>query len=155
MRKTVLFLAIFALAGLLWAEDPRVGTWKLNFAKSKMPSSAQQALKEETLVAREVGDYYEVTSTGKDMDGATFSSKYTFPIQGGTAKYQNALPEGISDIFTIIDANTMYLTRLRNGKQVFVLRSVISKDGKTMQNTTIGIDAEGKPFERVTVFDRQ
>lgn len=84
------------------------------------------------------------------------SSKYTIPLQGGAAKYQNGgPPEGVSDIFTIVDANTMYLTRLQNGKQVIALRSVISKDGKTMQNTTRGIDADGKPFERVTVFDRQ
>jgi hypothetical protein len=156
MRKAMLLLAVLGLASSLWAEDLRVGTWKLSFAKSKMPSSAQQALKEETLVVREVGDHYEVSSTGKEMDGSPFSSQYTIPLQGGAAKYQNgAPPEGVSDIFTIVDANTMYLTRLQNGKQVIALRSVISKDGKTMQNKTRGIDADGKPFERVTVFERQ
>jgi hypothetical protein len=156
MRKTLLPLAFLGLAGSLWAADPIIGTWKLNVAKSLMPSIPQQALREETLVIREVEDYIEVTSTGIRMDGSPFSSKSTIPLQGGAAKYEQGAPaKGASVIWTRIDANTRYVTSLINGKQVSVLHSVVSKDGKTVQNTTKGIDAQGKPFERVTVFERQ
>jgi hypothetical protein len=31
---------------------------------------------------------------------------------------------------------------------------VVSKDGKTMQMSTKGTDAQGKPYETVEVFDR-
>jgi hypothetical protein len=156
MRKAMLLIAALGLAGSLCGADLRVGTWKLNATKSKMPNSPQQALKEETLEIREVGDHFEVSSTGIRMDGLSFSSKYTIPLQRGIAMYQQGAPaEGVSDIFTVVDANTMYVTRLQNGKQVTIIRSIVSKDRKTIQNVTSGMDAQGKPFERVTVFEKQ
>jgi hypothetical protein len=42
MRKAMLLLAVFGLAGSLWAADPIIGTWKLNIAKSKFMLSPRR-----------------------------------------------------------------------------------------------------------------
>jgi len=41
MRKLILLLAVFELAGSLYgADNPFIGTWKLNLAKSNFSGSA-------------------------------------------------------------------------------------------------------------------
>ena len=59
MRRTMLLLGIFGLAGSLWAADPIIGTWKLNIEKSKFSSAKHPMLdltdpKEQTEVYREL-----------------------------------------------------------------------------------------------------
>lgn len=142
--------------------DPRLGTWKLNIAKSKF-SPAYLALmkqappKEGTVVLRELGtDELELAMTGTQADGKPIAIKSISPRQGGAVKIQQSpLPEGTTIVLTRIDPNDSFATYMLNGRQVFVGQSVISKDGKTMRNTAKGTDAQGKPFEHVTVFNKQ
>lgn len=44
---------------------------------------------------------------------------------------------------------------MKGGKEMVHFRSVVSKDGKTLTNTTKGTDAQGKPFSRVAVWEKQ
>jgi hypothetical protein len=142
--------------------DPRLGTWKLNVAKSKF-SPAFYALmnqappKEQTMVFRELGtDELEVTITGVQTDGKPIATKSTSPRQGGALKIQQGnFPEGMTIVSTKVDPNTSYLTVMLNGKQILVSQGVVSKNGKTMRNTAKGTDAQGKPIEQVTVLDKQ
>jgi len=144
------------------ATDPRLGTWKLNVAKSKF-SPAFYALmnlappKEQTVALRELGvDELEMTITGTLTDGKAITSKSTFPRQGGAVKIQQSpLPEGMTIVSTRLDPNASFATYMLNGKQVFVGQSVVSKDGKTMRLTVKGTDPQGKPFEQVTVLDKR
>lgn len=144
------------------AIDPRFGTWKLNVAKSKF-SPAYLALmkqsppKEGTVVLRELGtDELELIMTGTQADGKPIAIKSVSPRQGGAVKIQQSpLPEGTTLVLTRIDPNNSFVTYMLNGKQVLVSQSIISKNGKTMRNTAKGTDAQGKPFEHVTVFDKQ
>ena len=142
--------------------DLRVGTWKLNVAKSKFSPVWLAAMnvappKEETVVVRELGtDEVELTITGAQTDGKPIAVKETFPRQGGIVKIQQgALPDGMTIVSTRIDPNNSYATFMLNGKQVFVSQGVISKNGKSMQVTTQGTDAQGKPFEQLLVFVKQ
>jgi hypothetical protein len=151
----MLLLAVLGLSGWLWAADPSVGTWKLNVAKSKPAPSTQAPIKEQTYVIRDLGDQFELTVTGTRTDGSAISGKLTWPQKGGTLKGQTAPPEGTSRFVTMIGPGEWYTTTLQNGKQVSVLHSVISKDGKTMQVTTKGTDAQGKPYESLGVLDKQ
>ncbi len=157
MRQTVIGLVLLSLIGSAAGADLRVGTWKLNFAKSQMPAgSPEESLKEETLAVREVNGNLEVVSTGVSADGSPFASKYAFPIQGGIAQFPGGdSGKGFSTVFTVIDAHTTFVTYLLNGKQVAVIQSVVSKDGRSFQNTTRGVDAQGRSFERVTLFEKQ
>jgi hypothetical protein len=142
--------------------DPRLGTWKLNVAKSKFSPALyalmkQASPKEQTVVVRELGtDELEVTITGVQTDGKPIATKSTGPRQGGAVKIQQgALPEGLAIVSTKIDPNNMYVTYMLNGKQIFMIQSTISKNGKTTRNTFKGIDPQGKPIEQVALYDKQ
>jgi hypothetical protein len=155
MRKALLLMAVFALASSLWAADPSVGTWKLNVAKSKFAPSQQVTPKEGTVAVREIAGEFELTLTRTMTDGSQTSIKLTWPLAGGALKSQAAEPEGRSAVTTMIAPGEWYTTYLQNGKQVQLIHSVISKDGKTMQLTTKSMDAQGKPTEARSVWDKQ
>ncbi len=150
MRKAMLLLAVFALAGSLLAADPSVGTWKLNVSKSTEPN-----MKELTIVKRELSNgLFEVTITGAQKDGSHISEKFTHPQQGGLQSSPSG-PEGELTVVTVIAPGDFYVTALQKGKQVQVEHVVVNKDGKSMRITTKGTDAKGKPFETVGFFDKQ
>jgi hypothetical protein len=55
-----------------------------------------------------------------------------------------------------IDANTTsFETRKTGGKYHSTGRTVISKDGKTLTQTSTGTDADGKAVTQTLVFDKQ
>jgi hypothetical protein len=163
-KRTVLLFAIAVLiaAGMypVAAQKPTVhpleGTWKLNAAQSKFAPNHATAAKEETMVFRVVGDQFELTDTGTQKDGVAISGKYTSPVNGGVFKVLQAAPAEVeSYVETMLEPGNRFLTQLKNGKQTQVQHLVLSKDGKTMSITTRGTDAKGKPFESVSVFDKQ
>jgi hypothetical protein len=159
MRKAMLLLAVVGLTGSLWAADPLIGTWKLNVAKSKfspvlLALSKEAAPKESTMVIRDLDvDQIEISETGTRTDGSAISMKGTQPKQGGTV--QSGLGEGISFIHTVINENDRIGTILQNGKQIQVIRWVVSKDGKTLTSTRRSLDAQGKPAEHLAVYEKQ
>lgn len=154
MRKILLLLAVFGLAGSLWAQNPALGTWKLNVAKSKFPPSQQAPIKEETMVIRELGDGRgELTLTGTRTDGTPISSKVAYPSQGGAL--EGEMGEGISAVVTVIDPSSVCTTYMQNGKQVYMIHGVIDKDGKTMHQTSRGVNAKGEVYEAHAVWDKQ
>lgn len=155
MKRRATFAIVFCLGlvGSLWAADPFVGTFKLNLAKSKWPSSPP---KEFTVVVAYQGDDYLVTGTGSDAAGNPFSVKYTFPKKGGPCAYtEGGPPSGTSEMIKKIDDYTLDSTATRDGKVVETVHVVVTKDGKTVTATVKGTDAQGNPIDRVEVWDRQ
>jgi hypothetical protein len=157
MRKAMLFLAVFASVGSLWAADPRVGTWNLNAAKSKFPTDVQTVPKEATIVIRELdADQLEFVLTGTRRDGSPISEKSLEPKQGGVVKGIEPAPtQGRSLIHTVIAPGDFYSTVIQDGKQIAVWHWVVSKDLKTMHVTIKGTDAQGKSYEREALFNRK
>jgi hypothetical protein len=154
MRKAMLFLAVFGFAGMLWAQDPAIGTWKLNVAKSKLiPNKATE--KEETTVIRAIGDQLEIATTGTRTDGSTYSQKYTFPQQGGITKQEGGNATAMTLVATRIDAYHWDWTFLNKDRQAMVMQSVYTEDGKTLTNTFKVTSAQGKPMDFVYFFDKQ
>jgi hypothetical protein len=156
MRKAMLFLAIFALAGLLWAADPIIGTWKLNTAKSTFASNAPPPPKEQSEAYRYLSTgEIELTYKSIEKDGSSVLLVLTWPAQGGTVKIiKGDLPKSISWIETLI-AGEWYATQLQDGKQAYTRHKIISKDGKILRQSFRSTDAQGKPYENILVFDRQ
>ena len=157
MRKTMLLLGVLALVSSLWAQDPKMGTWKVNFAKSKIPASDAANLKESKVVFREIdANTVEGISTDTMKDGKTNTTKWTVPINGGIQKYQQGGPEaGTSIISAVIDPHTLYSIYLLDGKQVFLLHVTYSKDFKTFTLTGKGTDAQGKPVDYMSFSEKQ
>jgi hypothetical protein len=135
------------------ASDPRVGTWKLNVAKSKYnpgPAPQSQTLKVE---ASDKGE--KVTSEVVGADGKRTTSTYTANFDGKDYPLSGSLVGADKVSLKRVDARTTERTDKKDGKAVMTLKRVVSQDGKTMTVTTKGTNAEGKPVNNVVVFDKQ
>jgi hypothetical protein len=163
MRKTIILIAAFALAGSLWAADPIIGKWKLNVSKSTysqvyLSLQKRQAPKEGGgegfEVYREIaGNQLELTRSIVRQDGSGGSGIYTCPLQGGVVMVPKDYPDAIVETF--VAPGEWYATFLRDGIQRFVIHKVVSKDGKTLTQTTTGVAPDGKFFEQIEVYDKQ
>src|SRR3954469_6245147 len=88
VRKGMYFCAALAFAGSLFAADPFVGRWKLDLAKTtttpQNPSAPRP--KEVTLLAKDQGEYREITVHGLNADGSPIQGGFTIPRNGGPGK---------------------------------------------------------------------
>ena len=147
---------------LMVKSDPIVGAWKLNVAMSKFSSVLLKVLnetvpKEKTEIYQELDDRIVMTVSATLTGREPISAKYSWPRQGSIARILENVPsmEGISIIETLIAPGEWYVTFLKDGKQLLAVHKVVSKDGKTMNLTYIGADAQGNCFDQIDVYDRQ
>ncbi len=149
---TVVVMALVASGVLLAQSNPSVGTWKLNLTKSKYTSGA--APKEEMVTIQMAGDQRQVTVTGTNADGSAISLKYEMPDKGGIGKILAGGPyDAVSG--KRIDDKTREVSYMKGGKEMLHVRTVVSKDGKTLTITGKGTDAQGKPVSAVGVFEKR
>jgi len=134
------------------ASDARIGTWKLNVAKSKYsPGPAPQS---NTLKIEASGQEEKVTTEGVNATGTPTMTQYTanfdgkdYPLTGS----QNADKVSLKRI----DARTTERTDKKGDKVVLTLTQVVSQDGKTMTTTVKGTNAQGQAVDNVTVYEKQ
>ncbi len=134
------------------ARDPRVGTWKLNVAKSKYsPGPAPKSL---TVKVEAAGKGEKVTAEFVDADGTRRTTGYTANFDG---KDYPLTGSQIADTVSLkrIDARTTERTDKKAGKVAQTLRRVVARDGKTMTVTTKGTNAQGQAVNNVGVFEKQ
>ena len=134
------------------ASDPRIGTWKLNVAKSKYsPGPAPQAL---TVKVEPSGQGEKVTTEFVNADGTRTTTEYTANFDG---KDYPLTGSQIADTVSLkrSNARTTVRTDKKGGKVAQTLRRVVSKDGKTMTVTTKGTNAQGQAVNNVAVFEKQ
>lgn len=141
------FLAAMAFA----ADNPNMGTWKLNEAKSKMPAGAP---KNNTVVYEAAGDSIKVTVDGVDGASKPTHNEWTgkfdgkdYPLTGDPAADTRA--------YTKINGNTTELTNKKAGKVTATGKIVISADGKSRSVTVTGMDPSGKKVTYTSVYDKQ
>jgi hypothetical protein len=160
IRQTCLFAVgalglVVVLAGTALAQssDPRLGTWKLNLAKSTY--AAGTAPRSVTYTAEAAGAGIKVTVDAVAADGTVehygFTANYDgkdFPIVGNSS-------QGDTGARTRVDASTVRTIYKKAGKVTVTQNSVISSDGKTITITTTGTDAKGQPVKSVAVYDKQ
>jgi hypothetical protein len=157
MRK-ILSLALFALAIITtvsaWGADNSLGTWKANIAKSKY-TPAPWPVKSLTSTREAAPGGVKVTNKGMRTDGpinASYTAKYdgsSSEVTGEGSPYDTmSVKQGDANTFTYEAKNSKTKYRASG-------RLVISGDGKTMTQTTSGVDADGKPMTLKLVFDKQ
>ena len=79
-RSVVFALALcFIGAALSFAENPNMGTWKLDEAKSHIPAGF---MKNSTVVYAADGDNVKVTTDGTDRDGKPMHTEWTGKFDG-------------------------------------------------------------------------
>jgi len=134
------------------ASDPRMGTWKLNVAKSKYsPGPAPQAL---TVKVEPSGQGEKVIAEFVNADGTRTTTQYTANFDG---KDNPLTGSQMADVVSLkrIDARTTERTDKKGDKVAQTLRRVVSQDGKTMTVTTKGTNAQGQAVNNVVVFEKQ
>ena len=110
---TGLTLALcFLEAGLFFADDPQMGTWKLNETKSKF---APGAAKNHTVVYEAAGDNLKITVDGTDKEGKSTHNEWTGKFDG---KDYAVTGDPTSDMrsYSKVDDRTLKMTVKKDGK---------------------------------------
>ena len=150
----VLFVLIVAALPAL-AADNSLGTWKANIAKCKY-SPGPLPLKSYTLVREAATGGVKVTVTGQRTDGTPINAGYTAKYDGSPSAVSGSGTPYDSMSIKQVDANT-FTSEAKNSQTKYQsdLRTVVSRDGKTMTTTGKGTDAEGKAMTLTLVLEKQ
>jgi hypothetical protein len=152
-RQFALAVVGCVLGGLvaLAADDPQMGTWKLNAAKSKIGAGAPT---NNTVIYAAAGDSVKVTVDGVDGTGKPVHSEWTgkfdgkdYPVTGDPAQDMRS--------YTKVNANTLTFTQKKAGKEVSGGKIVVAADGKSRTVIFTGTGADGKKVTSTAVYDKQ
>ncbi|MDQ6861190.1 MAG: hypothetical protein M3032_08555 [Verrucomicrobiota bacterium] len=155
MKLKIAFLFVLASAVSLSvsfaADDPFMGTWKFNAAKSKIPNGAPH---NDTVVYAQSGDQVKVTVDGVDGSGKATHSEWTGKLDG-----KDYAAKGIashdSRAYTKVDAHTLTYIFKKGGKSVGHGKVVVAADGKSRTVTETATGPDGKEVDTTSVFDKQ
>jgi hypothetical protein len=151
-RTTVLTLVmLFVGLAMCSAQNPTLGTWKLNEAKSKIPAGSSKNL---TVTYAAAGDSIKGTIDGVDGQGKPTHNEWTgkfdgkdYPVTGDTASDTRAVKQ--------VDDHHYDLTVKKDGKVTATGKAVIAADGKSRTVTVSGTNAAGAKVESTALYDKQ
>ena len=133
------------------AQNPNLGTWKLNEAKSKLIAGMPKNL---TVVYAAAGDSIKGTIDGVDGQGKPTHTEWTgkfdgkdYPVTGDPSSDSRAVKQS--------DDHNYDLTVKKGGKVTMTGKAVIAADGKSRTVTVSGTDATGKKVTATSVYDKQ
>ena len=151
-RTIILTLAVcIAAVALGFASEANMGTWKLNEAKSKIPSGAP---KNNTVVYEAAGDNVKVTVDGVDGAGKPTHNEWTGKMDGKDYPLTGD-PSADTRSYKKINDHTTELTNKKDGKVNITGRIVIAADGKSRTVTVSGTDPQGKKVTYTSAYDKQ
>jgi hypothetical protein len=148
---TLISALVLALAVIALAQNPNIGTWKMNPAKSKF---SQPQWKSYTMTTEAQENGVKVVQDIVDADGkpihVTYAAKYDgkdYPVTGR--------PDADTMSFTKPNANTTDYIFKKSGKEAFRGQSVVAEDGKTLESIGRGKDEKGKAFTYSIFMEKQ
>ena len=151
MKRRVMLLTLatlFASATVCLAQNPHMGSWKLNEEKSKF---APGATKNQTVVYETAGDSVKVIVDGVDSTGAAVHHEWTgkfdnkfYPVTGDPASDMRS--------YRKINKHTMALTGKKDSKVSVTGRITVTANGRTRTVTTT---AAGSKVSNRAVYDKQ
>jgi len=144
-------LCFFAGAACFAADDPQMGTWKLNEAKSKLTPGMG---KNNTVAYEAAGDQVKVTIDGIDANGQPKHNEWTGKFDG---KDYAVTGDPTSDMrsYKKIDAHTLAFTVKKGDKTIATGRIVVATDGKSRTVTAHATDEQGKKSKEIAAYDKQ
>lgn len=145
----VVVLCLCAASVAFASDDPNVGTWKLNEAKSKIPAGG---IKNTTVVYTVEGDSFKCVVDGVDGAGKPTHNEWTGKFDG---KDYAVTGDPSSDTRAIkkVGPNKYTLNNKKAGKKM--VTGTIEFQGNTRILTTHSKGADGKKVTSVAVYDRQ
>jgi hypothetical protein len=138
--------------------DPWLGTWKLNVTKLKFnpgPSPKSRTLRIEP-AARGSQKH---TFDGVNAEGQITHSEWVVAKFDGTDVAVQALAPPAKTVttnaFRRLDDRSFEAIAKMDGKRTVTSRVVISRDGKTMTQTTTGTNAQAQTVNNTTIWEKQ
>ena len=154
-KKIILLLAMLAVSVALFAaDDPFVGTWKLDLAKSRY--SPGPAPKSGSNIFEPAPGGLKLIVRNQDTQGKPTSFERIELYDGMThpAHGEGRIgPDAVS--MKRVDAYTIKIVNYKNGKAFARTTRKVSKDGKTMTSASKGADAEGHPLDEFRFFKKE
>ena len=156
--KAILLLAMLVVSLSLWGQqDPQMGTWKLNLAKSKFsPVPPPQS---QTVTTKPNGnDGVTLSLDGLNAKGEKFTIGYSAKYDGKEyPRIETGAGAVSGQTVTLqrIDPHTIERIAYLAGKKLTTERWVISPDGKTRTVTQTGANPQGVQVNVVMVYERQ
>jgi hypothetical protein len=138
-------------SAMFFADDPNMGTWKLNEAKSHFSPGSP---KNTTVVYEAAGDMIKVTVDGIDGDGKPTHNEWTGKFDGKDYPVTGD-PSADTRAYKRANSRALDLTNKKAGKIVLTGRIVVSANGKSRTLITNGTDSKGKRVRNTAVYDKQ
>ena len=151
-RSILLSLVVCLVAvSLGFAQNPNMGTWKLNEAKSKL---APGMMKNTTVTYTMAGDSVKATTDGTAGDGSSLHTEWTGKFDGKDYPLTGD-PTADTRSYIKVDDHTLTLENKNGGKVTTSGKIVVSADGKTRTLTASGTNAAGQKVTSTAVYDKQ
>lgn len=151
----ILVFAVVLVAPVFGQDNPFLGTWKLNTAKSKFMGTPAPKSMTRTITAQGSGAKYSFEGVAADGSSVaySFSSNYDgkdVPITGTGA------PGGADTISLkrVGDRKTEGVLK-KGGTEIAKVVAEVSKDGKTAFVKSKGKSADGLEVSSESVYDKQ
>ena len=150
-----LILSAVAVSRLLAEDNPFVGTWKLNAAKSKSEPTPGPTSMTRTIVAQGQGAKYSFEGVAGDGSAVKYSFETNYDGKD-SAVTGTGMPGG-ADTIALKRINSHKVEgKLKNGgTEVGTAEAEVSKDGKVSTVKTNGKTADGKEYHSEAVYDKQ
>ena len=154
MKTRTMFLALaFCLSAIAvsFADNPNIGTWKLNESKSKIPAGVS---KNTTVTYTADGDSLKAVLDGVDGKGNPTHSEWTGKFDGKDYPVTGD-PNVDSRSITKVDEHHYKVASKKDGKVVQSGNIVLAPDDKSRTLTISGTNAAGKKTSATYIYDKQ
>lgn len=143
MRFTSMLVSAFLLVANASAAE-FTGTWKLNGSKSNTK------VNDRTIRIEQIGpNTYRNTQDDVSPTGEKQHAEIVRIYDGKEHPSQGVgFKAGRSEVCQMPDATTRKIIVKQNGKEILVVTSTLSADGKTMTNVTTGATTETQVYDR-------
>ena len=151
-RGLIALVAMLAWAtGLAAQNEPFLGVWELNLAKSSITRGAPPRIETVVNVA-EPGGFRSTLAVVSDRTTSVEIHHYNF--DGSFHQTEGSDPRELS--FRRLDLNTIEQETRRNGQITVTRRIELSKDGKTMTFNASGTTGGGQKYTNdIRVYDKK
>lgn len=144
---------VLTSALLAQGDNPSVGTWKANVAKSKYAPGTTASKSTTKIEAAGMGTKVSVDTDY--ADGTQSHWTFTANYDGKDSPITGSCPYGETVALTRVDARTSKNVYKHNGMTTVTQTAVVSPDSKTRTVTTSGKNLKGQALDNVAVYDRQ
>ena len=141
-----------ALSLAVAADNPFLGTWKLNEAKSHIPPGAGKTTS--AVYSSAANDMVTITTDGVDAKGNPTHTEWTGKFDGKPYPVTGS-PDVDNRTVEARGVRMLNITNLKGVKLISKGKTEVSADGRSRALDLTGTTADGKPYKATYFYDKQ